>query len=113
MNRRKFISYLGLSTVAIILPGCASTGITIGQPAKKGPPAHAPAHGYRRKNRHGLQMTFDSNLGVYVLMDYPMHFYWDGRYFRKSKNKWESSSDINKKWKSIKKEQLPKGLQNK
>jgi len=47
------------------------------------------------------------------MMKYPMHYYWDGRYYRKGKNQWESSKDINKKWKSIKEQQLPKGLQNK
>ena len=58
-------------------------------------------------------MTFDSNLGVYIMMGYPMHYYWDGRYYRKSNNRWESSKDIKKKWKGIKKQKLPKGLKNK
>ena len=58
-------------------------------------------------------MTFDSNLGVYIMMGYPMHYYLDGRYYRKSKNQWESSRDIKKKWKKTKKHKLPKGLNNK
>jgi hypothetical protein len=102
----------GLAGVALILSGCVSTEITIGYPRKKGPPPHAPAHGYRRKNEHGLEIIFDSKLGVYIMMDYPMHYYWDNRYYRKQKDKWETSIDINKKWKSIDKQQLPKGLQN-
>lgn len=113
MNRRKFIHAIGLASVSFLLFSCTSTGIMVGQPGGKGPPPHAPAHGYRRKNRQGLQMTFDSNLGVYIMVDYPMHYYWDGRYYRKSKKKWESSQNINKQWKSIKKQQLPRGLQNK
>ena len=113
MNRRKFISVFSLTSVAFLFSACASTGVMVSQPGGKGPPSHAPAHGYRRKNRQGLEMTFDSSLGVYIMMKYPMHYYWDGRYYRKGKNQWESSKDINKKWKSIKKQQLPKGLQNK
>lgn len=113
MDRRTFIHVFGFAGVAFLLSACASTGVTVGQPAGKGPPPHAPAHGYRRKNRHGLEMTFDSNVGVYIMMNYPMHYYWDGNYYRKSRNKWESSKDISKKWKSIKKQKLPKGLQNK
>jgi len=113
MNRRQFISVFSLASAAFLFSACASTGVVVGQPSGKGPPPHAPAHGYRRKNRQGLEMTFDSNLGVYIMMNYSMHYYWDGRYYRKNKNQWESSKDINKKWKGIKKEQLPKGLQNK
>jgi hypothetical protein len=113
MNRRKFISVFSLGSVAFLLSACASTGIMVDQPGGKGPPPHAPAHGYRRKNRQGMEMTFDSHLGVYIMMNYPMHYYFDGRYYRKNKNKWESSKDINKKWKGIKKQKLPKGLQNK
>ncbi len=113
MNRRKFIHVFSLVSVAFLISGCTSTGVYVGQSGAKGPPPHAPAHGYRRKNRHGRHMTFDSNLGVYIMMDYPMHYYWDGRYYRKGKHQWESSKDINKKWKNIKKQKLPKGLQYK
>ena len=60
-----------------------------------------------------MEMTFDSNLGVYTMMNYPMHYFWDGRYYRKNKNQWESSNGINKIWKDIEKKQLPKGLQSK
>lgn len=113
MNRRGFIHALSLACIAVLLPGCASTGVTIGQPVKKGPPPHAPAHGYRRKNPHGLDMTFDSGLGVYIMMDFPMHYYWNGIYYRKHGNQWESSKFIDKKWKRVKKGNLPKGLQKK
>ena len=113
MNRRTFIHLFTLAGAALLLSACVSTGATVGHTGAKGPPPHAPAHGYRRKNRHGIEMTFDSHLGVYALLNYPMHFYLDGNYYRKSKNKWESSKDIHRKWKSIKKQELPKGLQNK
>ena len=112
MNRRKFIRVISLASVAFLLSGCTSTGVVVGQSGIKGPPQHAPAHGYRRKNRQGLEMSFDSNSGVYIMIDYPMHYYWDGRYYRKSKNQWETSKDINKKWKSVKKQKLPEGLKS-
>ncbi|MFQ5585276.1 MAG: hypothetical protein ACE5GF_00390, partial [Thermodesulfobacteriota bacterium] len=33
---------------------------------KHGPPPHAPAHGYRHKHRHGVELMFDGGLGVYI-----------------------------------------------
>ena len=113
MNRRNFINMTVFSCVALILPGCSTKGVMTDQPEQKGPPPHAPAHGYRRKNRDELTITYDSNVGVYFLLNYPMHYYWDGKYYRKNKNKWESTKDINKKWKKIKKQKLPKGLKSK
>lgn len=113
MNRRNFIKMTVFSCVALVLPGCSTKGVMTGQPEQKGPPPHAPAHGYRRKNRDGLTITYDSNVGVYILLNYPMHYYWDGKYYRKNKNKWESTKDIKKKWKKIKKQKLPEGLKSK
>lgn len=113
MNRREFVYAFGLASLSLIFSGCTSAGLTAGSPQRKGPPSHAPAHGYRRKNRHGLEMTFDSSIGVYVMLNYPMHYYWDGRYYRKRKDTWETSADIDRKWKGIKKEQLPRGLAGK
>lgn len=113
MNRRKFMHFMGLSGAVILLSGCTSAGRIESRPVPKGPPPHAPAHGYRRKNRQGLSMMFDSNLGVYVLMDYPMHYFWDDRYYRKGKHGWETTEDINNKWRKIIKHDIPQGLQNK
>ncbi|MCF7825676.1 MAG: hypothetical protein K9N29_03415 [Candidatus Marinimicrobia bacterium] len=113
MNRRKFISGFSFAGLAILISGCISPGIMVIRSGKKGPPSHAPAHGYRKKNRHGMEMTFDSNLGIYIMMSYPSYYYWDGTYYRINNNQWESSKDVKKHWKKINKQKLPKGLKNK
>lgn len=112
MDRREFISVFGYAGGALLITGCVAPGIMLHIPGKKGPPHHAPAHGYRRKNRHGMEMTFDSNMGIYIMLDYPTYYYWEGTYYRRSNDYWESSNDI-KKWKKVSKHKLPKGLKNK
>ena len=49
---------------------------------KAGPPPHAPAHGYRHKHEHGVELVFDSQLGVYVVVGWKDHFFSAGRYYR-------------------------------
>lgn len=72
-----------------------------------------PAHGYRRKNRHGMEVIYDSNLDLYIVVGYPGYYYYDGLYYRKHDNQWESSSDLKDHWKKSSKHGMPKGLQNK
>ena len=47
---------------------------------KKGPPPHAPAHGYRHKNQDGIQLQFDNNLGVYIVITMPGVYFYNGFY---------------------------------
>lgn len=113
MNRRNFIHCAGVACLALMLPGCYPASVAVGPQRSGGPPPHAPAHGYRRKNQDGLEMRFDSGLGVYVVLNHPLHFFWNSLYYRKRGNQWETSRNIHKKWKRIKKQKLPKGLKNK
>lgn len=114
MNRRNFIHQAGVACLILMVPGCYPASVAVGpQQSRGGPPPHAPAHGYRHKNRDGLEMRFDTGLGVYVVLRHPLHFFWNGIYYRKRGNLWETSRKMNKKWKSIKKQKLPKGLKNK
>jgi hypothetical protein len=56
---------------------------------KPGPPPHAPAHGYRHKVDHdGVDLVFDSGLGVYVVVDLVDVFWHDGRYYRCEEGIW-------------------------
>jgi hypothetical protein len=41
-----------------------------------GPPPWAPAHGYRHKHAQGMELVYDAQLGVYVVVGR------DGLYFR-------------------------------
>jgi hypothetical protein len=53
-----------------------------------GPPPHAPAHGHRHKHR-GHDLRYDSDLGVYVVVDLGDVWFLDGSYFRISGDHWE------------------------
>ena len=109
-----------LAGVAI---GCApGTSLTVGNrgaPVRvehPGPPPHAPAHGYRHKQRqngHDVELVFDSGLGVYVVVGVPNHFYWDGTYLRLDDGRWYASVEIDGGWKPRDSGSLPPGLRKK
>jgi len=65
----------------------------------KGPPAHAPAHGYRRKHVAGMELVFDSGRGVYVV------------FYRLRGGLWEMSLKPDGDWKAASEKSLPMGLQ--
>lgn len=75
-----------------------------------GPPPHAPAHGYRRKHQHGVELVYNSGLGVYVIVGFPNHYYCEDHYFRLSGYQWEISSHIKGPWILAPDEVLPYGL---
>ena len=58
-----------------------------------GPPPHAPAHGHRHKLRgHGGSLTFDSGLGVYVVVGHGDLFYWRDHFYRWHDGGWQTSA---------------------
>jgi hypothetical protein len=90
-----------------------------------GPPAHAPAHGHRRKYGHhrhheghhhrtGVNLEFDSGLGVYVVVDVPNHYYWDGWYLKIEDGHWFASTRLSgASWSPREHAKLPPGLARK
>ena len=78
-----------------------------------GPPAHARAHGYRRKQVSGMELTFDTELGLYIVVGRPSHYYCDGYFYRYHGSVWQISSEPDNGWKSVSDNSLPPGLQNK
>jgi hypothetical protein len=76
-----------------------------------GPPAHAPAHGYRRKHVHGMELVFDSSLGLYVVVGLSDHYYHDGYFFRLRSGIWERCPKPDGHWKVVSDNSLPIGLQ--
>jgi hypothetical protein len=77
--------------------------------AKKGPPPHAPAHGYRHK--HGdVVLVYESSLSVYIVHGYEGHYFSDGDYYRMHKGGWQVSVDIGGPWRKISETKVPKGL---
>jgi hypothetical protein len=83
-------------------------------PAKSqghGPPPHAPAHGYRAKTAQGVNVVFDTQIGVYVVVDLPGSYWLDERYYRKGTSGWTVSASFDGPWLACPTADLPKGLQ--
>ena len=87
-----------------------------------GPPPHAPAHGYRRKQHdayrhahHGgdVEIVFDSELGVYVVVDISGYYYLDGMYLRIEDGRWYASAHLDDDWEPCDDHALPPGLRKK
>ncbi len=79
-----------------------------------GPPAHAPAHGYRKK--HGSHdLSYDSGLGVYVVVGSPSYYYWNDFYWRLRDGIWIQASAFDGPWIVVQNTQqkLPPGLAKK
>jgi hypothetical protein len=76
-----------------------------------GPPAHAPAHGYRNKQVCGVEIVFDSGRGVYIVVGMPDHYYHDGYFYRLRAGAWEMSLKPDTGWASVSMGSLPSGLQ--
>jgi hypothetical protein len=71
-------------------------------------PAH-PSHGYVYAHG-GIDMVFDSGLGLYIVTGYPDYYFFSGRYYRYHSPYWEYSSRLNGPWKMERYESLPRGL---
>jgi hypothetical protein len=77
------------------------------------PPPHAPAHGYRHKHQHqdrDLQLVFDSDLGVYIVVGMPNRYYWDGHYLRIDGDQWYASMNFDRGWELRSDASLPSGM---
>jgi len=77
---------------------------------EKGPPSHAPAHGYRHK--HGnVVIVYEASLGVYLVDGYRGVYFYDGYFFRTRHGDWQRSREFRGPWKLVSQSRLPKGLQ--
>ena len=125
MRRMIFGGALACCGLAFVSFGCAHESlVTIGNrgpsvghdEAGHGPPPHAPAHGHRRNHRHGdrnVEVFFDSQLGVYVVVDTPDHYYWNGHYLRIEDGRWHASTELEGEWIARSSNSLPPGLRKK
>jgi hypothetical protein len=79
-----------------------------GPPARRGPPPHAPAHGYRRKHPHDpVELVYDAEVRVYVVLGREA-VYWDGRrYLRCSDGGWRVSAYIDGVWAAVSSDEVP------
>ena len=109
----KILSVLVLFCTALMLVSCGSFSIGTrserGYERKPGPPPHAPAHGYRHKYQE-VELVYDSQRGVYVVIDFPYHYYFKGYYYRLGEIQWEIGVNLEGPWEYISYEKLPEGL---
>jgi len=106
------LSAVGLVCAMLMLVSCESetVGWKSGRKSRHGPPPHAPAHGYRHKY-HGVELVYDWGHGVYVVVGFPSHYFYEGHFYRFQGDQWEMSVEIGGPWKSVSGASLPPGLQ--
>jgi len=117
------LSYLWLVSVAVGLSLTSCSGTvrqkkTSPYPAstetvvsKKGPPPHAPAHGYRHKHGNVI-LVYQSSLGIYAVDGHKDYYFHEGDFYRSHKGKWQMSVHFEGPWKKVSKSKLPKELNN-
>ena len=112
------MSYKRLCLFTIVLTFTVSLLVSCGKIETKvdkkpgighGPPPHAPAHGYRHKYQ-GVKLVYDSDSGVYVVINFPLYFYSKGNFYRLKAEQWQTSVNVRGPWKLTDREQLPPGL---
>ncbi len=83
--------------------------------AGDGPPPHAPAHGYRHRLNHhgGVQISFDSGIGVYVVAGHSDVFFWDDHFYRWHDSGWQTSAGLDRGWIQVATAKLPGHLARK
>jgi hypothetical protein len=67
-------------------------------------PGYVTTHG-------GVQLVFDSDIGLYVVTGYPDYYYYRGYYYRAHPGgRYERSRAIEGRWRSVDPGRLPPGL---
>jgi hypothetical protein len=119
MSNTKIALFAVLLSLAIAMPACRSTAVyrKADSPevvAKKaGPPPHAPAHGYRHKHREGIELVYNAEIGVYLVMGHDHCYFYKDSFYRLTNGSWQVSVEIGGKWRAIPDKKVPPGLQKK
>lgn len=118
MTFKRITLFAAMSACMLLLMASCSewsvrTGPVIRPGPGNGPPAHAKAHGYRNKQVAGVELVFDSRLGVYVVVGHTDCYYHDGYFYRQRGGLWEMSLKPDSGWASVSIKSLPAGLQAK
>jgi len=97
----------------LMAASCSTLVVHRSKGPKIGPPAHAPAHGCRRKQHQAVELTYDSASGVYVVVGLEKHYYLDGTYYRFGEDGWQVSVTLEGGWELISEDSVPPGLRGK
>ena len=114
----RFATLLAALVIVVTLGGCHGVVLAPhhgghGVVHQQGPPAHAPAHGYRHKHQSGSEFRFDSHLGVYIVLGHTELYFHDGLFVRIHSGIWQVSASLNGPWKPKTTEWVPPGLRSK
>ena len=60
-----------------------------------------------------MELAFDSELGAYLVVDLPLHYYRDGLYLRFEDGHWFASTHLDGPWNLHSESELPPGLRAK
>jgi hypothetical protein len=104
--------------IAISLAGCVVVParrapgpvVVVREP---GPPPQAPAHGYHRHHASGVDLRFDRQLGVYVVVGYTGIYFSDDWFIRWYGGRWQFSRRVGGPWVFQPAERVPQGLRAK
>ena len=111
MNFAKIFSLFSILTLILLMNvSCDSLEVYNTPGRGHGPPAHARANGYRNKQVAGVELSYDSGLGLYIVVGRENHYYHNGYFYRHQGAVWQISSEPNGGWRSVSKESLPSGL---
>jgi hypothetical protein len=55
-------------------------------------------------------LVFASDLGVYIVVGVPNHYYWNGYYLRIDGDQWYASVNLDSGWKLRSDDSLPPGM---
>ncbi len=75
-----------------------------------GPPAHAPAYGYRSKVVYGYTLIFDPGCGLYIVVGLTDCYYHEGHFYRWRAGVWEISLRADK-WAPLGRDKMPAAVQ--
>jgi hypothetical protein len=84
--------------------------VTIKPMKSHGPPPHAPAHGYRARTSDGVEVVYNSKLGVYVVFGISSYYYSNELYYRVNSDQWEVSAKFHGPWKAVAEYEVPFSL---
>ena len=115
--RRRF-AWAAAALVALSASGCLyyheSSSTRSSQSSHgKGPPPWAPAHGYRHKHQHGVELVFDADLDVYVVVGHPGIYFRGDEYFCLRGGEWYVGARFDGPWKGTRLGHVPPGLAKK
>ena len=109
-NRGNLRLAIALAAAALAAAAC------VAPPARRGPeyapPPRSPAPGYHQLYR-GHDIRYDANLGVYVVLDLPNHYFYNDHYYRFHSGHWYYSRDLDEHWRRYDERKLPPGLAKK